>query len=115
MSVRELAEGQGTHAWKKLLQPVLDRPTPVGCQEFPATALTVNLGYRFYAHNLHRFYTCDWPPRWLGEQIQRQPQFLSRIAGYAADPHSAKAIGHHRGVLHPFVADGAVAHCDSLV
>ena len=19
------------------------------------------MGYRFYAHNLHRFYTCDWP------------------------------------------------------
>jgi hypothetical protein len=19
-----------------------------------------NLGYRFYAHNLHRFYNCDW-------------------------------------------------------
>ncbi|MEX0653753.1 MAG: radical SAM protein [Phycisphaeraceae bacterium] len=23
-------------------------------------ALTTNLGYRYYAHNLHRFYTCDW-------------------------------------------------------
>jgi radical SAM superfamily enzyme YgiQ (UPF0313 family) len=23
-------------------------------------ALAANLGYRFYAHNLHRFYTCDW-------------------------------------------------------
>jgi radical SAM superfamily enzyme YgiQ (UPF0313 family) len=23
-------------------------------------AVTANLGYRFYAHNLHRFYTCDW-------------------------------------------------------
>jgi radical SAM superfamily enzyme YgiQ (UPF0313 family) len=25
-----------------------------------AVALATNLGYRFYAHNLHRFYTCDW-------------------------------------------------------
>ena len=24
-------------------------------------ALIANLGYRFYAHRLHRFYTCDWP------------------------------------------------------
>jgi radical SAM superfamily enzyme YgiQ (UPF0313 family) len=24
-------------------------------------ALAANLGYRYYAHNLHRFYTCDWP------------------------------------------------------
>jgi radical SAM superfamily enzyme YgiQ (UPF0313 family) len=23
-------------------------------------ALATNLGYRYYAHNLHRFYTCDW-------------------------------------------------------
>ncbi len=23
-------------------------------------AIATNLGYRFYAHNLHRFYTCDW-------------------------------------------------------
>ncbi len=24
-------------------------------------ALIANLGYRFYAHRLHRFYNCDWP------------------------------------------------------
>jgi radical SAM superfamily enzyme YgiQ (UPF0313 family) len=23
-------------------------------------AITTNLGYRYYAHRLHRFYTCDW-------------------------------------------------------
>ena len=23
-------------------------------------ASVTNLGYRFYAHNLHRFYNCDW-------------------------------------------------------
>jgi hypothetical protein len=22
--------------------------------------LGANLAYRFYAHNLHRFYNCDW-------------------------------------------------------
>ena len=25
-----------------------------------ALSLTANLGYRFYAHRLHKFYTCDW-------------------------------------------------------
>jgi hypothetical protein len=35
---------------------------------FEPLAIAANLGYRFYAHNLHRFYTCDWhlspfPPR----------------------------------------------------
>ena len=24
-------------------------------------ALGANLGYRYYAHHLHKFYTCDWP------------------------------------------------------
>ena len=24
-------------------------------------AISANIGYRFYAHNLHRFYTCDLP------------------------------------------------------
>jgi radical SAM superfamily enzyme YgiQ (UPF0313 family) len=26
----------------------------------PHVTLAANLGYRFYAHNLHRFYNCDW-------------------------------------------------------
>ncbi len=26
-----------------------------------ATGLAANLGYRFYAHHLSQFYTCDWP------------------------------------------------------
>jgi radical SAM superfamily enzyme YgiQ (UPF0313 family) len=27
---------------------------------FQPLTIAANLGYRFYAHNLHRFYTCDW-------------------------------------------------------
>ena len=30
--------------------------------------LGANLGYRFYAHNLHRFYNCDWI---IGRAVQR--------------------------------------------
>jgi hypothetical protein len=30
-------------------------------RNFGPVAIAANLGYRFYAHNLHRFYTCDWP------------------------------------------------------
>jgi hypothetical protein len=26
----------------------------------PQVSVAANLGYRFYARNLHRFYTCDW-------------------------------------------------------
>lgn len=38
----------------------------MGARNFQSLALTANLGYRFYAHNLHKFYTCDWP-------IERNP------------------------------------------
>jgi hypothetical protein len=28
---------------------------------FEPVGIAANLGYRFYAHSLHRFYNCDWP------------------------------------------------------
>lgn len=60
MSVRELAEGH-ERAWKKTY-----RWSAIGRRLWRAgnlrpLALTANAGYRFYAHNLHRFYNCDWP------------------------------------------------------
>lgn len=38
-------------------------------------ALLTNLGYRYYARRLHRFYTCDWmtPPVWQRESRFRSP------------------------------------------
>ncbi|RIX47526.1 MAG: radical SAM protein [Rhodocyclales bacterium GT-UBC] len=60
MSVRELAEGH-ERAWKKSYRwSSIARRLWIG-RNFRPLALTVNLGYRFYAHNLHRFYNCDWP------------------------------------------------------
>jgi hypothetical protein len=32
-------------------------------------AIGANLGYRFYAHNLHRFYNCDWHVSPVGTPI----------------------------------------------
>ncbi len=59
MSVEELQRGIET-AWKYAYSArsmvtrlaASPRPWPV--------RLGTNLGYRFYAHNLHRFYNCDW-------------------------------------------------------
>ena len=59
MSPRELEEGAET-AWKHAysLRSILARlphsPAPWGVR------LATNLGYRFYAHRLSRFYNCDW-------------------------------------------------------
>jgi radical SAM superfamily enzyme YgiQ (UPF0313 family) len=59
MSVKELQEGVEV-AWKhaysfgSIVRRVRHSPAP-----WPVR-LGTNLGYRFYAHNLSRFYNCDW-------------------------------------------------------
>ena len=59
MSVDELQRGIET-AWKfaysvpSMVARLASSPSP-----WPVR-LGTNLGYRFYAHNLHRFYNCDW-------------------------------------------------------
>jgi radical SAM superfamily enzyme YgiQ (UPF0313 family) len=77
MSVQELATGH-ERAWKKVYRwPSIAKRLWVA-RNFQPLALTANLGYRFYAHNLHRFYTCDWP-------IQVLPQSKPRIAVVSKD------------------------------
>jgi radical SAM superfamily enzyme YgiQ (UPF0313 family) len=59
MSPRELAAGH-ERTWKRVYRygAILRRLWKA--RDFEPLALAANLGYRFYAHNLHRFYTCDW-------------------------------------------------------
>lgn len=59
MSIRELQEGAET-AWKHAYSL---RSIAIRIRHSPApwpVKLGTNLGYRFYAHNLSRFYNCDW-------------------------------------------------------
>jgi radical SAM superfamily enzyme YgiQ (UPF0313 family) len=59
MSVDELQHGVET-AWKYAYSA---RSMAVRLASSPSpwpVRLGTNLGYRFYAHNLHRFYNCDW-------------------------------------------------------
>ena len=59
MSVDELQRGT-ERAWKhaysydSILKRLRASPAPLAVKVFS------NLGYRFYAHRLHRFYNCDW-------------------------------------------------------
>jgi radical SAM superfamily enzyme YgiQ (UPF0313 family) len=58
MSVDELQQGT-EHAWKRAYSwPGISRLSRTAAR-WPV-ALATNLGYRHYARNLHRFYTCDW-------------------------------------------------------
>ena len=43
-----------TYRWSNIVRRLRSTAAPL------PVALLTNLGYRFYAHRLHRFYTCDW-------------------------------------------------------
>lgn len=59
MTVEQLQRGIET-AWRhaysvpSMLKRLASSPSPLPVR------IGTNLGYRFYAHNLHRFYNCDW-------------------------------------------------------
>ncbi|MDO5692823.1 MAG: radical SAM protein [Pseudomonadota bacterium] len=70
MSVQELALGH-ERAWKQVYRWSAIGRRLWAARNFQPLALTANLGYRFYAHNLHRFYTCDWPIQTLARPTPR--------------------------------------------
>lgn len=59
MSPEELAEGH-ERAWKQVYKWQSIARRLWKARNYRPLALSVNIGYRFYAHNLHRYYTCDW-------------------------------------------------------
>ncbi|TVR97684.1 MAG: radical SAM protein [Trueperaceae bacterium] len=69
-------------------------------------ALSANLGVRYDGHNLHRFYTCDWP------------LLRDATSDRAADHRPPLRRPASRAALHRFVTDRAAAgrgchfHCD---
>lgn len=59
LSVQELQEGieaawKHAYSWRSIARRLSHSPAPWSVR------LGTNLGYRFYAHNLNRFYNCDW-------------------------------------------------------
>jgi hypothetical protein len=59
MSVAELQQGteaawKHAYSFRSIARRISHSPAP-----WPVK-LGTNLGYRFYAHNLSRFYNCDW-------------------------------------------------------
>jgi radical SAM superfamily enzyme YgiQ (UPF0313 family) len=59
MTPGELAAGH-ERAWKTAYRYGAIVRRLWKARDFEPVAIAANLGYRFYAHNLHRFYTCDW-------------------------------------------------------
>jgi radical SAM superfamily enzyme YgiQ (UPF0313 family) len=59
MSPGQLAAGH-ERTWKRVYRYGAIARRLWKARDFEPLALAANLGYRYYAHNLHRFYTCDW-------------------------------------------------------
>jgi radical SAM superfamily enzyme YgiQ (UPF0313 family) len=85
MSVEELAKGH-ERAWKKAYRWSSIGRRLWNAKNFKPLGFTVNLGYRFYAHNLHKFYNCDWPI----EAMERKPAPTHSKAGF--EPVIAAAV-----------------------
>jgi radical SAM superfamily enzyme YgiQ (UPF0313 family) len=74
MTVQELQDGHEA-AWRHAYRyDSIARRLANGRIQLPVV-LAANLGYRFYAHNLHRYYTCDW---FIGQDL---PQRRLPMAG----------------------------------
>ena len=60
MTPAELAKGH-ERAWKRVYRYGSIARRLIRARNFEPIGIAANLGYRFYAHNLQRFYNCDWP------------------------------------------------------
>jgi radical SAM superfamily enzyme YgiQ (UPF0313 family) len=59
MTPQQLMEGH-ERAWKCVYRYSAIARRLWKARAFEPLGVAANLGYRFYAHNLHRFYNCDW-------------------------------------------------------
>jgi radical SAM superfamily enzyme YgiQ (UPF0313 family) len=60
MSVAELQAGH-ERAWKYAYRYRSIARRLIRSRTQLSISVMANIGYRYYAHHLHRFYTCDWP------------------------------------------------------
>jgi radical SAM superfamily enzyme YgiQ (UPF0313 family) len=84
MSVRQLQEGveaawKHAYSWNSIWRRLRHSPAP-----WPVRIGT-NLGYRFYANNLSRFYNCDW----IIGRVPRNAPFVQPVSAAAGDGEAA--------------------------
>jgi len=79
MTIGELAEGH-ERAWRAVYSWQAMGRRLWRARNFGALAISANLGYRFYARNLQRFYTCDLPV---------SPVLPNPVAGWRGTPNVA--------------------------
>jgi radical SAM superfamily enzyme YgiQ (UPF0313 family) len=59
MTVQELVDGH-ERAWKQVYRWSAIAKRLWRAKNFQPLGVSVNIGYRFYAHHLHQYYNCDW-------------------------------------------------------
>ncbi len=59
MTVPELIAGH-ERAWKQVYRWSAIAKRLWRAKNFQSLSVSVNIGYRFYAHHLHQYYNCDW-------------------------------------------------------
>lgn len=72
MSAEALLRGT-ERAWKQTYSVRAIAKRVAGARVLPLLSLAANFGYRFYAHNLHKYYTCDWLVGGIGNPANVQP------------------------------------------
>ncbi len=87
MTARQLEEGtraawRHAYSYRSILKRMSAATAPL------PVSLGANLGYRFYAKNLDRFYTCDWP---IGRERGGEPR--SAAAGVGAGGRPRTPVG----------------------
>ena len=103
MSVQQLQDGieaawKHAYSWNSIWRRLRHSPAP-----WPVRIGT-NLGYRFYANNLSRFYNCDW----IIGRVPRNAPFLQPVSetdwpqkgaeGAKREPREQVGIGANAGV-----------------
>lgn len=92
MTAKQLVEGH-EKAWKQIYSWTAMAKRLWNARNFQPLAISANIGYRFYAHNLDKFYNCDWQidpllPDFLPDIGTRQ----DKVAGVSTTETKNKAI-----------------------
>lgn len=98
MSVEALIEGH-ERVWKSVYKWTSIAKRLWIARNYQPLALSVNIGYRFYAHNLHKYYCCDWQV----DALMPRPAFLSTSG-------DSKTSSAQYSLAKGPVAKGSVAH-----
>lgn len=91
MSVQQLYQGHEL-AWKQVYRWSFMARRLLRAGNLKPLAISANLGYRYYAHHLDRFYTCDWQTSVLMRNPLPVATPLNRPSVVSDSPSQGRAV-----------------------